>query len=69
MLSQRSIVRLRDWLGGQRIAKSDSEGPHRPCDVLQLLFACVLDGDVELAPNLPIRIFRNGNPTGLRQSL
>jgi hypothetical protein len=62
-------VRLRDWLGGPRIIKIDSEDPHWPCDVLELLFACVLEGDIELAPNLPVRIFGDTNATGLRQSL
>jgi hypothetical protein len=67
--SRRRIVPLRDWLGGPRIINSDSEDPHRPCDVLELLFACVLEGDIELAPNLPVRIFGDTNATGLRQSL
>jgi hypothetical protein len=34
-----------------------------------MLFACVLEGDIELAPNLPVRIFGNTNATGLRNSL
>jgi hypothetical protein len=62
-------VRLRDWLGGSRIIKSDLEDPHWPCDVLELPFACILEGDIEFAPNLPVRVIRDAYATGLRQSL
>ena len=58
-----------DWLGGPRIIKSDLEDLHWPCDVLELLFACILEGDIELAPNLPVRVIGDANATGLRQSL
>src|SRR5216684_1084515 len=67
--SRRRIVRLRDWLGWPRIIKSDSEDPHWPCDVLELPFAFILEGDIELAPNLPVRVIGDANATGLRQSL
>jgi hypothetical protein len=45
------------------------ENPHRPCDVLQLPFASTLKNDVELAPNLSLRIIGDANATGTRQSL
>ena len=57
------------WLGESRIIKSDLEDPHWPCDVLQLPFAYILESDIELAPNLPVRVIRDANATGLRQSL
>ena len=62
-------MRLPDWLGGSRIIKGDLEDPHWPCDVLELPFAYILEGDIELAPNLPVRVIRDANAAGLRQSL
>ena len=62
-------MRLRNKLGGSRIIKDDLEDPNGPCDVLELPFAYVLDGDIELAPNLPVRVIRDAYATGLRQSL
>ncbi len=54
---------------GPRIIKSDPEDPHWLCDVLILPFACILEGDIELAPNLPVRVIGDANAPGLRQSL
>jgi hypothetical protein len=34
-----------------------------------LLFACVHEGKIELAPNLPVRVIGDANATWLRQSL
>src|SRR5437660_1647242 len=68
-LSRFRIAQLPDWPGGPRIIKSDSEDPHWPCDVLELPFAFILEGDIELAPNLPVRVIGDANATGLRQSL
>ncbi|WP_442893329.1 hypothetical protein [Bradyrhizobium sp.] len=45
------------------------EDPHWPCDVLELPFAYILEGDIEFAPNLPARVLRDAYATGLRQSL
>ena len=56
-------------LASSRNIKSDLEDPHRPSDVLELPFACILECDIELAPNLPVRVIRNANASGLRQSL
>jgi hypothetical protein len=56
-------------IGGPRIIKSDSEDPHWPRDVLELPFACIFEGDIELAPNLPVRVIGDANATGLRQPL
>jgi len=45
------------------------EDPHWTCDVLELPFADILEGDIELAPNLPVRVIREAYATGLRQPL
>jgi len=67
--SQHRIVPRPDWLRGPRIIESDySEDPHWPCDVLELPFACILEGDIELTPNLPVRILGETNATGLRNA-
>ncbi|WP_354258045.1 hypothetical protein [Bradyrhizobium sp. F1.13.3] len=56
-LGRRRIARLSRWfVWPHRLVKSDLENPHRPCDVLQLPFAFILKNDVELAPNLSLRI-------------
>jgi hypothetical protein len=45
------------------------EDPDWPCDVLELPFAYILEGDIELAQNLPVRVIGDANATWLRQSL
>jgi hypothetical protein len=62
-------VRLADWLRDVRTIKSDLEDPHWPCDVLELLFTYVLEGDIKLVPNLAVSVIRDAYATGLRQSL
>ena len=67
--SRRRVARPPDWLDGSRMIKSNLEDPHRPCDVLELPFACILEGDIELAPNLAVCVIGDANATGRRQSL
>jgi hypothetical protein len=45
------------------------EDPHWPLDILELPFASILEGDIELAPYRPVRVIRDANPARLRQSL
>jgi hypothetical protein len=51
------------------MTKSNSEDPHRPRNVLELPFACILEGDIKLAPDLPMHFSGDANATGLRQAL
>src|SRR5205814_6159239 len=50
--------------GGPR---SDSVDPHRPCDVLDLLLAEILEGEVELVAHLLVRRAAEADAAGLRQ--
>ena len=61
------------WLIGQRkresfrrtAARLQLVDPHRPCDVLQLLFAHVLEVCVELAAHLPVGVVGYADAAGL----
>ena len=51
------------------MTKGNLEDPHRPRNVLELPFACILEGDIKLALDLPVHFSGDANAARLRQAL
>ena len=67
LVGQRQRVRALGMLEGRRglRAEPDAPGAHRLGDVLQRLLAQVVEGDLDLAADLPVRVVRHADAAGL----
>src|SRR6185369_5546508 len=67
----RRLVGKRQGRSGLRYfaAEPHPVDPHRPGDVLELLFAGILEGDIELASRIFLHAARNADPTRFREAL